>query len=271
VAGQIPTKGSTATGPKTVTPKKTPAKKTPGKAVAKVTPKKVDTGDFTPGQAKAHTERIAKAGGVLSELVLKAYNGRIWLSLGKGYKTWNDYLRGEFGGAPLQLPTAKAKVEALALAKGGMSTQAIADATGRSKAQTAKDVAAGKLAEQGQVSQNETPDPNVITIPESDITEVKDDEPVTVQGKDGKTYTPPTPAPKEPTVINIVSAARNIVKDLENVRIKLDALFSREDYDENRVDVSATLETAVGDMLDTLVEEFGDLVAERAPEPEPAV
>lgn len=254
VAGQVPTKEQTATGPKKATPKKATTK-----AVAKAT-KPEEKSDFTPTKAKALTDKIRKAADSTWEDIKKAYLGRIWLAL--DCKTWDEYVDKHYEGVPLSLPREKKKEAMQSLASAGLSSRAIAAATGVSQSTAARAVtdAAPKSAESND-------SPPVIDIDPADITEVEGDEGRTVVGQDGKQYPATQKEGKAP--INIVSVARGIAKSIELVRIDLDHLFSREDYEENQVDVQGTLEPQVSDLLDTLVGEFADLVSERASEPEP--
>jgi hypothetical protein len=268
VAGQVPVKG---VQPKTAVAKRAPAKKTPSKAVAKVT-KPEDKSDFTPAQAQKLTERIRKNTEGVFEDVKKAYLGRIWIAL--GHKTWDEYLDKNYEGIALPLPREKKREALQSLAAAGFSSRAAAAATGVGHATAARH---GKVTDPAPVS-NETPD--VIDVPPHDITELSDGaseftpegtsqpEEQRRQGADGKSY-PASQSPREPVLVNIVSLARTLAKDLDNLRIRLDHLFARDDYSENKVDVQGTLETAVGDFIDTIVEEFADLVRERAPEEEP--
>ena len=289
MAGQIPVKG---VQPKSTTPpaKKAPAKKAPGKAVAKVT-KAVEKSDFTPAQAKKLTEKISKNAETQAEDIIKAYTGRIWLTKGYEYKSWDEYVDKEHDGIAIPLPREKKKEALQSLAAAGLSSRAIAAATGVSHT-TAQRARREATVTNPAPAAPGTNVPPVIDVPPEDITEVPEGQdgtgefvgqgsqpvdaptPTTVQGQDGKTYTvPPPSAPKEPVVVNIVSVARTLAKDLDNVRIRLDSLFSREDYDANKVAVQGTLEQAVGDFIDSIVEEFEDLVRDRTPEgePEPAV
>lgn len=282
MAGSIPVKENTNTGPKTApakkaTPRKAVAKKAPGKAVAKVT-KPADKSDFTPAAAKKLTEKIKKSAATTYEDIKKAYLGRIWLAL--DCKSWDEYLDKNYEGIALPLPREKKKEAIQSLAAAGVSTRAIAAATGVNQSTVVRNQ---KKDTPKAPDANASPaQSNVIDIDPKDVTEIKDGdglgefagepEEQRRQGADGKSY-PASQPPREPAVVNVVSAARTLSKDLENVRIRLDSLFSREDYEQNKVDVQGTLETAVGDLIDTLVEEFGDLVRERTPqgEPEPAV
>jgi hypothetical protein len=108
--------------------------------------------DFTPVKAKAHTAKLQKSSEGLYELIKDAsYLGRIWLAL--GHKTWDAYLDAELGGIPLTLPRENRKATVVSLAQAGMSTRAIAAATGVSKSTIAGDIA------QSSTFQNRTFEP----------------------------------------------------------------------------------------------------------------
>jgi hypothetical protein len=239
---------------------------------------KLDT-DVTKARATQLTKRIKDSHVNTWKLLAEAAKGRAWKAL--GYKNWNEWRDKEFSDLPI-LPRDKRKEAVASLAKDGLSVRAISDITGASKSQVDRDRAAALGLSQPTVPNGTVKkDDNVIDIPASDITEVpdggggesgegaSDPEPTPTIGRDGR-VTDTTNIGKTPTVINVVSVARTIANELANVRIRLDSLFAREDYEENKVDVQGTLETAVGDIIDTLVEEFADLISERMPEPEPA-
>lgn len=259
MAGQIPTTG---VKPKsTTTSRKPAAKKTAGKAVAKQEPKS----DFTPTQASKLTEKIKRGATTTYEDIQKAYLGRIWLAL--DCKSWDEYLDKHYEGLALALPREKKKEAVQSLAAAGMSSRAIAAATGVSQSTAARQSAKVTDPAPKSPESNDSPD-NVIDIDPKDITEIKDGDEQRRLGADGKSY-PASMPPREPVTVEIVSAAKSIAKDMDVVRIRLDSLFSREDYEDAKVLVQEALVTSVGDFLDTIVEEFEDLVGERAPQVEP--
>lgn len=263
-------KESTNTGPKTAAAKKAPAKKAPGKAVAKVT-KPEEKSEFTPAKAKAHTEKIKKSATSTFDMIVEAYKGRIWLAL--DHKSWDEYCDKEFEGVPLALPREKKKQAIQALrSEGKMSTRAIAAATGTSQSTVSRNITDPAPTESnGSVASGNVIDVEAEEVPdgtEEFVSGTGEPEPQTVVGTDGREMNVSNIG-KQPAVVNIVSAARTIAKDLEAVRIRLDSLLSRDDYEENSVAVQGTLETAVGDFIDTLVDDFADLISERLPETEP--
>lgn len=278
MAGQINPKAQTLTGPKTVTPKKTTPKKVapkkaPTKAVAKVDKDKLPT-DCTKAQATALTKKIRTGVEGTWKLMAQAAEQRAWKAM--GYKNWSEWMDKEFGDmdANVQLRKDKRKEAVLELKSKGFSVRAIADITRATKSTVDRDIqeAEGPVPTipNGTVT---NPKP-VLDIPPEDITEMPEgeSEPAPQVNIDDRQIDT-TNIGRKPVEVNVVSMARNIVGELNSVCIHLGALFSREDYDENKVAVQGTLETAVSDILDILVEEFADLVTERAParESEPAV
>ena len=112
--------------------------------------------------ARNLTDKIKAGTAALWELIKEAYASRAWASL--GYASWDDYCTQEFGTSRIRLPREERQEVVASMREIGMSTQAIASATGNSR-NTIK----GDLREVGQI------DP-----PESD--------PAPVTGTDGKTY-----------------------------------------------------------------------------------
>jgi hypothetical protein len=121
----------------------------------------LDTGEIVDildeESARAVTNRIRQCVAVAHEEIVHAYKGRAWTAM--GYKSWDDYCEGEFGGARLPIPKAdRSEVVALLRAE-GMSTRAISSAVG---------VSVGTVHADLSGVQNRTPD--------------------AVVGADGKTY-----------------------------------------------------------------------------------
>ncbi|MGW1246967.1 hypothetical protein [Streptomyces sp. NPDC002535] len=115
-------------------------------------------------QARALTDRIKVAVEGTWLLIQEAYTSRAWAAL--GYDTWDAYCTAEFGQARLRLPREERQEVVASLRENGLSTRAIASATGVSQMQVSRD-----LRSSGE--------PNV--------------SPVT--GTDGKTYTASRPQP----------------------------------------------------------------------------
>ncbi|MGY2093486.1 hypothetical protein [Nocardia gipuzkoensis] len=98
------------------------------------------------------------------ELVKQAYVSRAWSVL--GYDSWDDYCTREFGNSRLQLPREERSEVVASMREIGMSSRAIAAATGLARGTVLKEL--------NQVDQI--------------------DPPVPVTGVDGKTYQPKPPA-----------------------------------------------------------------------------
>lgn len=118
--------------------------------------------------ARSLTDKIKAGTAALWELIKEAYVSRAWDSL--GYSSWDDYCTQEFGTSRIRLPREERREVVASMREIGMSTRAIASATGNSKDTVARSLRAG-------VS-NATPAP--------------------VTGTDGKTYTQrPQPQPEQ--------------------------------------------------------------------------
>ena len=110
--------------------------------------------------ARNLTDKIKAGTAALWELIKEAYASRAWASL--GYASWDDYCTQEFGTSRIRLPREERQEVVASMREIGMSTRAIASATGTSHQTVANSLNAGV--------KNLTPDPAPIT------------------GTDGKTY-----------------------------------------------------------------------------------
>jgi hypothetical protein len=111
---------------------------------------------LTESEARSLTANILHGLQNVWTLIETAYTGRAWLAL--GYSSWDDYCESEFQAARIKLPREERAVVVASMRASGMSTRAIASATGLSQ----------KTA--------------------SRITRESNDSPVV--GTDGKTYNP---------------------------------------------------------------------------------
>ncbi|KZM70783.1 hypothetical protein AWN90_40210 [Nocardia terpenica] len=121
------------------------------------------------------TERIKVGVEAVWELIRRAYLTRAWAVL--GYRSWDDYCTREFGASRLRLPREERHEIVVSMREIGMSTRAIAAATGVSKNTITEDLR--------QVSQSGTPEPEAIA------------------GIDGRTY---PPSASKPPVTDLISA-----------------------------------------------------------------
>jgi hypothetical protein len=83
---------------------------------------------LTRDEAVLLTNQIQKSITLAWELIVRAYQGRAWQAL--GYASWDAYCRGEFGHARLALPAEERRERVMSLREHGLSTRAIAAATG---------------------------------------------------------------------------------------------------------------------------------------------
>lgn len=94
--------------------------------------------DLTADEARSITQEIRQNVAELELKLVRAYQGRAWLAL--GYDTWDDYIAGEFRSAPLALPREERRAAVQSLRGWGLSTRAIASATGTPQRTIADDV-----------------------------------------------------------------------------------------------------------------------------------
>lgn len=126
--------------------------------------------------ARNLTDKIKAGTAALWELIKEAYASRAWASL--GYSSWDDYCTQEFGTSRIRLPREERREVVSSMREIGMSTRAIASATGVSQKTASRELAAARES-------NDSPEASY--------------RPIT--GTDGKTYTPrpqPEPEPMEP-------------------------------------------------------------------------
>lgn len=129
--------------------------------------------ELSAGQARELTDRIKLAVEATWELIKEAYQSRAWKSL--GYSSWDDYCTREFGTSRIKLPREERQEVVSSMREIGMSTRAIASATGSDRKTIMKDVRDVQVVHFGPP------------------------EPAPVVGTDGKTYVPkPRPEPETP-------------------------------------------------------------------------
>lgn len=80
--------------------------------------------------ARNLTDKIKAGTAALWELIKEAYASRAWASL--GYASWDDYCTQEFGTSRIRLPREERREVVSSMREIGMSTRAIASATGNS-------------------------------------------------------------------------------------------------------------------------------------------
>lgn len=85
---------------------------------------------MTPETARDLTDRIKAAAEAIWQLIAQAYLDRAWEAL--EYGSWDDYCAREFGDCRLRLPREERREIVASMRELGMSTRAIAAATGMS-------------------------------------------------------------------------------------------------------------------------------------------
>ncbi|NGO73180.1 hypothetical protein [Streptomyces boncukensis] len=128
----------------------------------------------TAEQARALTDRIRIAVDGTWQLITEAYTTRAWAAL--GYDSWDAYCTAEFGQTRLKLPREERQEAVVSLRDSGLSTRAIAVATGADQKTVRNDLAG---------SREEYSSP--------------------VTGTDGKTYAASRPAPQAPSNADLTS------------------------------------------------------------------
>jgi hypothetical protein len=82
-------------------------------------------------EAQELTREIAQTLAVAWDKIVEAYQRRVWEPL--GYGSWDCYCRAELGATRLRLPAEEREEAVRSLRSAGLSTRAIASATGRSR------------------------------------------------------------------------------------------------------------------------------------------
>lgn len=166
--------------------------------------------EISPSQARDLTDRIRVGVEAIWELVKQAYQSRAWSVL--GYESWDDYCTREFGTSRIRLPREERQEVVSSMREIGMSTRAIASATGSDRKTIMKDVRNAEVVQSGP--------------PES--------ENVQVTGTDGKTYTPKPrdPEPEESPIPRWEDVGTVPPSKLKNLRPSPAPGISFDDVDE---------------------------------------
>jgi protein gp37 len=133
----------------------------------------------TTHEAKVRAERIRVGIEDVKDLVVQAFLHRDWVAL--GYESWGSYCTGEFASSQMfQLPTQEKLETVRSLRNSGLSTRAIAAATGQSKGQIHR-----QLSGAPDHKENGAPDNPRVSGSNGQL------------GLDGKVYTrPSSPGPR---------------------------------------------------------------------------
>lgn len=109
---------------------------------------------LTRDEAQAVTERIRNTIDDLVWDLIFAWKGRAWEAL--GYDSWDAWIDGEFDGIPLALPRARRDTTMQSMKQAGLTTRAIASATGVNQATVSR--ATGKRSVDANASSEHEPD-----------------------------------------------------------------------------------------------------------------
>lgn len=134
-------------------------------------------------QARELTRQIRVALEHSYTLIIAAYRGRAWLSM--GYSSWDAYCQGEFGSLALQPPREERQAVVLSMHEAGMTTRAIGSALNVSHMTAQRDIQ-GASAEEFELAP-------VVT----NVTAEMPEQPQRLIGTDGKSYPAPVPV-KDP-------------------------------------------------------------------------
>src|SRR5690606_33839902 len=104
-------------------------------------PDMTDLKAATPDAARRLTERIKESVASTWELIEEAYLTRAWAAL--GYESWDAYCSAEFGTSRIPLPREERREVVTSLREAGLSTRAIAAATGVPRETVRRDLSVG--------------------------------------------------------------------------------------------------------------------------------
>ncbi|MEC3953804.1 hypothetical protein VMT65_12260 [Nocardia sp. CDC153] len=99
--------------------------------------------------ARELTDQIKAGAEVLWQLIAQAYLDRVWEAL--GYSSWDEYCAQEFGECRVRLPREERREIVASMREIGLSTRAIAAATGVNFATVSRDLAGVANATRGPV------------------------------------------------------------------------------------------------------------------------
>lgn len=128
---------------------------------------------LTSDEARSLTDRIKTAVEDIWQLIREAYTARAWAAL--GYESWDAYCSAEFGTSRLRLPREERTDVVGSLREAGLSTRAIASATGLGQTTVRKHLSPSAPEPKGS--------------PERPVT-----------GLDGRSYPATRPAPTPPPI-----------------------------------------------------------------------
>lgn len=202
-------------------------------------------------EARRLTNQINGALTVAWDLVITAYERRVWEPL--GYASWDSYCRAEFGTTRLRLPAEERAETVHSLREAGLSTRAIASATGTDKRTVGRDLATGGA--------DAPPAPQSVTGDHSPRPGASNDAPANpIRGQDGKTYSsspkstqaeqgpPPAAAPRRRS---LTDQAQDAGHELRKAVDRAARLVDDDRFPQNREQVTRALR---GHLLHALTE-----------------
>ncbi|MCX4801736.1 hypothetical protein OG594_08740 [Streptomyces sp. NBC_01214] len=192
-------------------------------------------------QARTLTDRIKIAVEGTWQLIREAYTSRTWAVL--GYDTWDAYCTAEFGETRLRLPREERQEVVASLRESGLSTRAIASATGQSDRQVRRDLAGATFA---------APDrPSVVGTDGRVYAQSRSQAPDLLAGDDWQqpegpgfeaTVTPPPAPPRAPDRQPRLDVARTVLSALTELRQTSESLqaltpahLARQDEETRRI------------------------------------
>lgn len=104
-------------------------------------PSAISLRPLSESQARELTREIAETLAVAWDKVVEAYQRRVWEPL--GYGSWDSYCRAELGSTRLRLPSEEREEAVRSLRSAGLSTRAIAAATGQSHTNVRRGLSGG--------------------------------------------------------------------------------------------------------------------------------
>lgn len=165
-------------------------------------------------QARDLTDRIKTMLSDTWSLIMDAYKLRVWESL--GYESWDAYCTTEFPSARLRLPKEERRTAVLSMREeAGMSSRAIASATGMHHSTVAEDIKIASIQQEQIDSSNDSPGEASADPP-----------PLKVVGLDGKTYAP-KPAQRKIEPELKISVPAPVAPQFENAAEQYDALLEK--------------------------------------------
>lgn len=198
----------------------------------------------TAGEARALTDQIKVAVEGTWQLVQRAYQCRAWESL--GYSSWDDYCTREFGTSRLRLPREERQEVVQSLREIGMSTRAIAAATGASVGTVHAEISSGV--------QNRTPDPDR-EDPEPEQPRLK-----LITGTDGKSYAAqPARTPNRPA---LPPQFGTVAGELFRLSSRVERLRGDDRYRANRTSIADECVPQIRRAVEVLTDLLDDLASE---------